>query len=183
LTGLGIPLELGIILGGFWCVTFVADMDAGRKSYAITFGEAFKWDLSKWRYNLLANGIHLVVQTFCCFVLSLEFLIAQMGGMNRGYAALFAYTYLIWLIKEKKPTWFIWPHIIFLLPTSIGACIYFMYRDIGKIITAMGTPGFVWTMVGDAIGASVVGSILIMVFVYITWQWWLAYKREKAAKT
>ncbi len=39
LTALGLPLELGITLGGFWCVTFVADMDAGRKSYGITLAE------------------------------------------------------------------------------------------------------------------------------------------------
>jgi carbon starvation protein len=182
LTAVGIPLELGIILGGFWCVTFVADMDAGRKSYAITLAEAFKWDISKWKYNILANGIHLVVQTILCFVFSLAFLVGSFGGINRGYAALFAYSFLMWLLKDKKPTWFIWPHIIFLLPTSLGVCFYLIYRDVIGLLPKIGTPDLTMTVLGDAIGAIAVSVIMTAVFLYITWEWWKAYQREKSAQ-
>lgn len=183
LTAIGIPLELGIILGGFWCVTFVADMDAGRKSYAITLAEAFKWDISKWKYNILANGIHLVVQTVLCFVFSLAFLVGSFGGINRGYAALFAYSFLMWLLKKKKPTWFIWPHIIFLLPTSLGVCIYLIYRDVIGLLPKLGTPGLTLTVIGDAVGAIGVSLIMTSIFVYITWEWWKAYRREKSTQS
>ncbi|MFQ6076339.1 MAG: carbon starvation CstA family protein [Candidatus Bathyarchaeia archaeon] len=182
----GLPHDLGIALGGLWCVVFVADMDAGRRGYAWILSEAMGWDMGKWTHRTYAIGFHTVLQTFFTIVLDLGFLLGLFGGLNRGYAALFACVYMIWLMKQGKAWWYMLVQALFLIPTSMVAMAYLMWRRVTGITSGVDpmTGGTVKTdlySVSTSVAAVVSALVVDGIFVFIVYHWYKAYKREKAA--